>query len=339
MKKRGESRRPTLKDVAALAGVSPITVSRAIRDPSLVSASLRSRIASSIQQIDYTVDQNASALASSRTNVLAVMIPSITNAVFADVLRGAYDAVEDSHFQIQIANFRYSPEQEERMLRLFLSQKAAALILTGVDQTEAARALLRECGRPVVQIMDAAATPIDMAVGFSHFDAGRALAQRMLGLGYRRIGYIAARLDPRTLRRIAGYQDALAEIGVRDQTLIASTPASSSMALGRNLFRELHARRPDIDAVMANNDDLALGALFECQRSGLRVPDDIGVAGFNDLEAAAAVYPSLTTVSTPRYEIGRRAVEMAVAAIEGAPIPAKSIDLGFSVRIRESTRR
>ena len=332
------TRRPTLKDVAALAGVSPITVSRAIREPGRVSPDLRQRIERTIHKLDYVPDQNASALASTRTNVIGVLIPSLTNIVFADVLRGMYDAVENSPFQIQIANTRYSPLEEERMLRVFLTQRPAAVIMTGIDQTGASRDLLARCDRPVVQIMEKTADPVDMLVGFSHFEASRALTRHMLSVGYRRIGYLAARLDPRTQRRIQGYQDALREAGCADPKLLTATPASSSMTLGRDMFRDLFGRHPDVDAVLCNNDDLAFGALFECQRSGIRVPDQVGIAGFNDIEGTAITCPSLTTVRTPRYEIGRQAIEMAIAAVGGLPAASKSVDLGYEIMPRESTR-
>lgn len=338
MRKAGQDRRPTLKDVAALAGVSPITVSRALREPQRVSPALRARIETSIRKIDYTPDQNASALASSRTNVLAVMIPSLTNAVFTDVLRGVYDGVNATPYQIQIANYRYSPLEEERMLRVFLSQRPAALIMTGVDQTETARDLMAKCGRPVVQMMETAPDVVDMSVGFSHYDASRSLANRMIAAGYRRIGFLGARLDPRSLRRIAGYKDALRDAGLFDDSLLTVTPAPSSIACGRDIFRDLIARRPDIDAVMCVNDDIAFGVLFECQRAGVAVPARLGVAGFNDLDGAAVTYPSLTTVRTPRYQIGRKAVEMAIDAIEGRDIVDKRFDLGFELLMRESTR-
>jgi LacI family gluconate utilization system Gnt-I transcriptional repressor len=338
LRRAGKERRPTLKDVAAMAGVSPITVSRAIREPQRVSADLRERIESSIRKIDFMLDPNASALASSRTNVLAVMIPSLTNIVFADVMRGIYDAVEHTPYQIQIANTRYSAVEEERMLRIFLSQRPAALIMTGIDQTPAARELLARSGRPIVQMMETSPDPVDMAVGFSHYDAGRAITRHMIAAGHRRIGFIGARLDPRSVRRIQGYKDALQAEGLADDALLNVTHAPSSISLGGDLFRELLARRPDLDAVMCVNDDLAFGALYECQRAGVAVPGRIGVAGFNDLDGAAVAYPSLTTVRTPRYAMGRKAVEMAIAAIEGKPIPERQIDLGFEIQARDSTR-
>ena len=210
--------------------------------------------------------------------------------------------------------------------------------MTGIDQTDASRDLMAKCGRPIVQIMEPSADPIDMAVGFSHYDASRALAAHLIAAGHRRIGFLAARLDPRSLRRIQGYKDALSQEGLADETLMTVTPAPSSTALGRDLFRDLLARRPDIDAVMCVNDDVAFGVLFECQRAGIAVPGRIGVAGFNDLDGAAVIYPSLTTVKTPRYQIGRKAVEMAIAAIEGVDIPQRRIDLGFEIQARESTR-
>ena len=198
--------RPTIADVAKLAGVGAITVSRALREPGLVSEDLRRQIAAAVKTLGYVPDTNARALASARANVVGVLVPSLTNNVFADVVRGIYDGLSDTDFQIQIGNTHYSGMEEERLLKVFLGQRPAALIVSGIDQTPAARRLLDGAGCPVVQIMETAPDPIDMMIGFSHLEGGRVATQHLIDVGYRRIGFIGARMDPRSQRRLAGYR-------------------------------------------------------------------------------------------------------------------------------------
>lgn len=328
----------TIADVAARAEVSPITVSRALREPARVSEPLRRRIDAAVRALNYVPDQHARALASARTNVVGVLVPSLTNTVFADVLRGIHDRAGKTDLQVQFANTRYSPLEEERLIRLFLSQSPAALIVVGIDQTQAGAKLLRAAELPVVQIMELGPEPFDMMVGFSQFGAGRAMTEHLLGAGYRRIAFLAARLDPRSNRRMAGYRAVMAEAGLADDSLMVQTKAPSSVQVGCELLREIMARRPDIDAVFCNNDDIALGALFECQRLGIAVPEHLGVAGFNDFEMSAAAEPPITSVATERYAMGVTAMDMIAKSIIGEPPEHKVVDLGFHLCPRASTR-
>jgi len=200
---RRSSGRPTIADVAKLAGVAAITVSRALRDPSLVSAELRAQIDTAVVQLGYAPDPNARALASSRADVIGVLVPSLTNIVFADTVRGIYDELGESPLQILMGNTHYSPCEEERLVRMFLSQRPSALIVSGIDQTDTTRKLLETAGCPVVQIMEIGEDPVDMLVGFSHFEGGKTATNHLLEAGYRRIGFIGARMDPRSQRRLA----------------------------------------------------------------------------------------------------------------------------------------
>ncbi|MFH1804918.1 MAG: LacI family DNA-binding transcriptional regulator [Pseudomonadota bacterium] len=338
-RKRRGGGRPTIADVAARAGVSTITVSRALRDPHKVSETLRDRIDQAVRALDYVPDSHASALASARTNVLGVVVPSLTNNVFSDTLRAIYDGLEGGPLRVQLGNSRYSAAEEERLLRIFLSQRPCALIVAGNDQTPAAREMLENADCPVVQIMEVSPDPVDMMVGFSHFEGGRAAGAHLIAQGYRHIGFLGARMDPRTKRRQAGFAQAMKDAGMYDPALIMTTATSSSVALGAWLLRDLRQKRADLDAVFCNNDDLALGALFECQRSGISVPDEFGISGFNDLEMMAAAFPTLTSVRTDRYGIGLRAVEMIRACLDGHPPARKILDLGFAVQARQSTAR
>jgi LacI family gluconate utilization system Gnt-I transcriptional repressor len=336
-RKTTKSGKIRLTEVAKLAGVSPITASRFFRNPEALSLAKRERVDSAVKELGYVPNLAARALASHRTEVIGVVIPSLTNNVFADVLRGIYDSLEGSRYSIQLANTRYSILQEERLLRLFRAQKPAGLIVTGINQTADSRTILESMNCPVAQIMEIGDAPVDMMVGFSHYDASSAAISHILAQSRRRIGFLGARMDPRVQRRFEGYRDAMKAASLYDPNLIVTTSVPTTVTLGGTLFADLVARAPDIDAVFCVNDDLALGVLFECQRRRISVPRDLAIVGFNDLEFMASAVPSLTSVRTNRYEMGRHAVTMVIDAIEGRRPEVPVLDLGFQLMVRESS--
>jgi LacI family gluconate utilization system Gnt-I transcriptional repressor len=338
-RKRTKAGKIRLTEVAKLAGVSPITASRFFRTPEAVSVGKRERVESAARELGYVPNLAARALASQRTEVIGVLIPSLTNNVFSDVLRGIYDVLDGSRYSIQLANTRYSILQEERLLRLFLAQKPAGLIVTGINQTPDSRAILEEVDCPVVQIMEIGPRPVDMMIGFSHFDASKAAISHLLERGYRRIGFLGARMDPRVQRRLEGYTAAMNEAALFDPRLVVTTAVPTSVTLGGTLFADLLAKAPDIEAVFCVNDDLALGALFECKRRHMAVPGQMAIVGFNDLEFMSSSVPTLTSVRTNRYEMGRNAATMVIETLEGRRPEEAVVDLGFSVMERQSSVR
>jgi len=330
-------RRMTLNDVAALAGVSAVTVSRALRRPEMVSEDLRQRIDAAVAELGYIPNQLASALASSRTHRIGVIVPSLTNGLFGDLLRAVHDVFLPAGFQVLVLNSGYVAGREEKAIATMLGQHPEALIVTGIDQTEASRRMLEQAAIPVVQTMELADTPIDINIGLSQREAGYAATKFLIDLGHREIGQISVPLDARARQRLVGYHRAIAEAGLKPMT--TSIERASSFPLGAQLFGELHERHPAMTAVFAGNDNLALGALFECHRRGIRVPEDMSIIGFNDLEFSETAYPSLTTVATPRYEIGLKSAEVLMEIIRGSgrrPREAR-IDLGFRLVERQST--
>src|SRR3954469_23268586 len=206
-RKRTRSGKIRLAEGAKLAGVSPITASRFFRNPEALSVSKREAVAAAGKELGYVPNLAARALASHRTEVIGVVIPSLTNNVFADVLRGIYDSSEGSRYSIQLANTRYSILQEEKLLQLFRAQKPAGLIVTGINQTAESRAILESMNCPVTQIMEIGDAPGDMMVGFSHYDASLAAISHILAQGRRRIGFLGARMHPRVQRRLDGYRE------------------------------------------------------------------------------------------------------------------------------------
>lgn len=336
---RKSPRRVTLADVAREVGASTITVSRALRRPEMVSEGLRQRISAAVADLGYLPDPAARALASRRSDVIGVIIPSVTNSVFADVLSGLYDTVGGTPYNVQLGNTRYRPEIEEQLIRIFLSQRPAGLIVAGIDQTDSSRRLLESADCPVVQIMELASDPVDMLVGFSHRAAARAATEHLLDRGYTAPTFLGARMDPRSERRLQGFRDALDAVGMSTEGRELTTTEPSSVHLGGALLDRHRARAPGTDAVFCNNDDLALGAAFAAQRAGLKVGRDIGICGFNDLEVMAAAHPSITSVRTFRRQMGETAALRVLDHLGGKETGPRVVDLSYKLIPRSSTDR
>jgi LacI family gluconate utilization system Gnt-I transcriptional repressor len=342
----GKSRsgnRLTLKDVAEKAGVSPITVSRVVNGYEGVRANVREKVAAAITDLGYIPNRSASVLASSKSKLIGVLIPSLSNVVFNDVLRGIYDIAVPAHYQVLLSNTHYSPLEEERAIRTILGQSPEGLIITGGDQTDETKAMLKASGVPVAQMMDKVDKPIDINVGFSHYEAGAAVAQSLLDKSYTKIGFIGARMDPRTCDRLAGFKSVLAAANCLELTRVITNPKPSSVAMGATLFKELMAKTEgDCDAVFCCNDDLALGALHECKKMHISVPDKFGVCGYNDIEMAAYAEPPLSSVRVNRYNMGSKSMELILERINQGDTntsPSSNyINTGFELVMRKSTR-
>lgn len=271
--------------------------------------------------------------------LLGVAIPSLNNAVFTDILRGICDEAAKHSYRVLIVDTHYSDLEEARMVRTLLAQSLDAIIVTGGEQTDLCRKTLKAAQLPVVQIMETLTDPIDMNVGFSHWQAGYEVAKYLMEEGYSRIGFIGAQMDVRAMRRMQGFKTALEENGKYWKNFVVNTPDPSSVGAGVELFKELMASTNDmIEAVFCANDDLALGALFESTRMGMRIPDDMGICGFNDIEASRYTTPSLTSVSVNRYEMGVKTVELIMNRLQGKIYGQKIVDVGFEIRKRASTQ-
>jgi len=341
--KSRSANRVTLKDVAKKAGVSAITVSRVVNEYAGVREQVRKKVAAAISDIGYIPNRSASALASSRSKLIGVLIPSLSNVVFNEVLSGIYAIAGPENYQVLLADTHYSPIEEERSIRTLLGQSPDGLIITGGEQTDAAKAMLKKSGIPVAQIMDKVKSPIDINVGFSHFEAGAAVAQSLLAKSYSKIGFIGARMDPRTCERLAGFESVLSAADCLNPKLVITNPQPSSVAMGATLFRELMAvSEGECDAVFCCNDDLALGALHECKKMHISVPNKFGVCGFNDIEMAAYAEPALSSVNVNRYNMGSRAMELILERLDNqkanTDTSSKYIDTGFKLLMRKSTR-
>lgn len=323
-----------------MAGVSAVTVSRALRRPEMVSAALRERVDAAVRELAYVPDVAASRLASARTHSIGVIVSSLTNGVFADYLRALHNTLLPAGFQVVIFSTRYSSTEEEKVIATLIGQHPEAIIIAGIDQTPHARRLLEHSGVPVVQTFELTDDPIDINVGLSQRQAGYEATRFLIERGHRRIGYIAARLDARAHARLAGYTRAMTEAGLDTDGLVATTPRPSAVGVGGELLGAILQHHAGLEALFCCDDNLALGALFECQRRAIPVPEQISIIGFNDLEFAASAHPPLSSVATPRYDMGRLAAEIVMKVIETGERPAeRRIDVGFSIRERGSTSR
>jgi LacI family gluconate utilization system Gnt-I transcriptional repressor len=336
-RRRRPSGRITLQDVARSAGVSPITASRALRGERGVAGDLVGRVKAAAAELGYVPDPAARALASQRGTQVPVMVPLLSNALFVDVVEAVHRELLPHGYQPLIGVTHYDPIQEEQLLRGYLAHRPAGLLLTGFDRTEAARQMVAAAGIPCVFLMELTTAPGVHCVGFSQHDASYAIVRHLLGRGRRRVAFIAAQLDPRTLQRAEGYRHGLREAGLYDARLELLSPQPSSMQLGGELFKDLLRSRPDVDAICFCNDDLAQGGLLAALRLGVAVPQQIAVAGFNDLSGSDQMLPPLTTVRTPRRAVGEAGARTLLALLRGDPSVTTRTDLGFELVVRGST--
>jgi LacI family gluconate utilization system Gnt-I transcriptional repressor len=336
-RKRRHSGRVTLSTVAQAAGVSPITASRALRGERSVAADLVERVKQAADQLGYVPDPAARALASQRSTQVPVLVPLLSNALFVDVLEAVHRTLLPHGYQTLIGVTHYEPVEEEQLLRSYLAHRPAGLLLTGFDRTEAARALIAASGVPCVHLMELTSAPGVHCVGFSQIDAGCAITEHLLQRGHRRIAFVAAQLDPRTMQRAEGYRRCLRQHGVYDARLELLSPQPSSMRLGGELLEDLLRTRPEVDAVFFCNDDLAQGGLLAALRLKIAVPGRIAVAGFNDLSGSDQMVPALTTVRTPRRAIGEASAQMLLGLMRGETPARNAIDLGFELMVRDSS--
>lgn len=329
--------RVTLADVAQAAGVSPITVSRALRGERAVDPVLVSRVQAAAAQLGYVPDPAARALASRHGSHVAVLIPALSNALFVDLVEAVQRELRPAHFQTLIGITHYDPGEEEQLLREQLLHRPAGLIVTGFERSPAARALIAHSGVPCVHVMETGDGPGVFSVGFSQQEAGATLTRHLLSRGRRRIAFAAAQLDARTLQRRQGWRTALQAAGLSPEGWEWLNPAPSSLALGGQMLAQIVAERPEVDAVFFCNDDLAQGALLAALRLGIAVPQRLAMVGFNDLTGSDQMLPPLTTVRTPRSAIGTEAARMLLALMRGEAPARHSIDLGFELVVRGSS--
>jgi len=325
----------TLHDVAKLAGVAPITASRALNSPAQVSEVVRKKVADAIARTGYVPNILAGGLASARSRLVAAVVPTIAGPVFLETVQSLTGALAESGYQLMLGQSGYAGNREDALLGAIIGRRPDGIVLTGIMHSAEGRKRLLGAGIPVVETWDLTPTPIDMLVGFSHVDVGRTVAQFLHGKGRRRLAVVAGN-DERAKRRQDAFESTAAGLGL-DPVQAVVVPAPTTLRSGRAALVQLMASGAGVDAVFCSSDLLALGVLTEAQALGIAVPERLAIVGFGDLEFAADLHPALTTVRIDGTAIGRQAARFIVERAEGRSVEPRVVDIGFSIVERGTT--
>jgi LacI family gluconate utilization system Gnt-I transcriptional repressor len=320
----------TVTDVARVAGVSPITVSRALSAPERLSAKTLERVRSAVRSTGYVPNLLAGGLRSAKSRLVAAVVPTVAGPVFLDTIQALTDALDARGYQLMLGQSGYRHSREDALLDAIIGRRPAGLVLTGLMHSAEGRRRLVASGIPVVETWDLTPKPIDMLVGFSHERIGEAAAQFLLQRGRRHPAIISGN-DPRAVRRTEGFTGASRSVVPVEWVDAPTTLESGRAGLGRLLDRVSH-----IDAIFCSSDLLALGVITEASVRGLAIPGELAVVGFGDLQLLAGVAPSITTVRIDGKRMGRLAAELIIERAEGRRVAQRVIDVGFSIIERAS---
>lgn len=329
----------TLRDVAKLAGVAPITASRALNTPDAVSPEVLKKVRDAVASTGYVPNMLAGGLASNRSRLVAAVVPTVSGPVFLETVQSLTEALAERGYQLMLGQSGYAESREDALLEAIIGRRPDGVVLTGIMRSPEGRRRLLASGIPVVETWDLTPNPIDMLVGFSHEAIGKAVADYLAGRGRRRVASIHGN-DERAMRRHRAFGEAVAALGIAGNNKglppAVVVPAPTTLGSGRSALRKLLEQAPDTDAVFCSSDLLALGVLTEAQASGIRIPEDLAVIGFGDLGFARDLHPALTTVRIDGTAIGRTAAQLIIERVNGRRPEQPVRDLGFSIVERES---
>ncbi|MEP2027280.1 MAG: LacI family DNA-binding transcriptional regulator [Paracoccaceae bacterium] len=328
-KKRG-SERVSLADVALAAGVSKMTASRVLNNTTGFSDKTRVRVLEEVKRLGYVQNRLAAAFSShGKSTFVGVSIPDLGNEVFTQVLEGIERKLNSAGYQAVLCVSQYDHKAIEEWIETVLSWQPAGLIITGRNHTPTTRKLLKSGGVPVVEIWDLNSAPLDMNVGINHYDSGYAMGQHMVGLGNSRLGYIGTHHDSAhsAAARFRGWKAAVEDGGgsILHSHVLQDTPGFYAGYYGTEQFLKSCG---DVDALYYQNDNMAAGGLMFVTSKQLRVPEDIGIAGWGDLPVGAILPKRLTTIHVPNLRLGQKAAEQLMRSISGEPF-ADVVDVGF----------
>ncbi len=330
-------RRPasvTVHDVARIAGVSAMTVSRAVNTPESVPAKTLANVRSAIAKTGYVPNLLAGGLRSNKSRLVAALVPSLAGPVFNETVQALTSALNERGYQLMLGQSGYAESREDDLLGAIIGRRPDGIVLTGITHSAETHRRLRASGVPVVETWDLTPTPIDMLVGFSHTAIADAVCRRFHAAGRRRLAVIGAD-DDRALRRSRSFVATALSLGLAEPA-VYQVPAPTTLGSGRRGLQALLAQTPKLDGVFCSSDMLALGVLTEAQASRIDVPGRLAVIGFGDLDFARDLHPALTTVRIDGTRIGREAARCIVDRAEGRAVPERVIDIGFELVERAS---
>jgi LacI family transcriptional regulator, gluconate utilization system Gnt-I transcriptional repressor len=329
----------TLKDVSKAAGLSLITVSRALRQPQTVHADTRAKVHRAIDEIGYVPNLAARSLVSQRSDMVGVVVPILTSSLFADLTHGIANVLHQNNMQMLIAVSERSTEREAEAVRTFVARQADAIIVTGFTHSPACEKLLRQFGGPVVETWNLGHAPIDLSVGYDNKAASADMTRYLIDKGYRRIAMVGGAFennDQATDRR-DGFLDAMKMAGlpIADDFII-SVPNPTTMEMGGEVMLRLMDRPDPPDAVFFQAELPAHGAMMACMSRGISIPEDVAIAGFGDLRLSALLPVPLTTVHIRAEEIGTCAAQMVIDRLADDVTLGPVQDIGYEIMARQS---
>lgn len=324
----------TLESVAHVAGVSAITVSRALNHPDQVAPDTLERINQAIAQTGYVPNLLAGGLASNRSRLIAAIVPTIANLVYAETIQHFSQHVRNAGYQVLLGESGYLQDTEEHLVSAILSRRPDAIFLTGINHSADCRRRLLAARIPIVETWDVTPTPLDIVVGFSHEQVGQAVADYLYGRGYRKFAIVSAD-DPRAVIRYRSFEATLGRHGITGIPA-GVVPAVSSLQRGRQGLALLLSQGFKDGVIFCSSDTLAQGVLAEAQCRGLAVPGDLAVFGFGDQNFAAHTCPALTTVRIDRPSMGKRAADALLARLQDQPVPENVVNVGFQIISRQT---
>lgn len=330
----------TLRDIAKLAGVAPITASRALNTPAAVSPAVLERVRDAVQRTGYVPNMLAGGLASKRSRLVAAVVPTITGSVFLEMVQSLTQSLASAGYQLMLGQSGYEDSREDELLEAIIGRRPDGVVLTGIMRSPQGRLRLLASGIPVVETWDMTDTPIDMLVGFSHEQIGVAVAQFLHSRGRRRVATISAN-DERAVRRNKAFSTMAIQLGMAQAGAVEVptfiVPAPTSIGSGRSGLRELLERHPTVDALFCSSDLMALGVMIEAHAQGIAIPDRLAIIGLGDLSFSRDLDPPLTSVRIDGTAIGRIAAQFIVERAEERLVTEPVRDIGFSIIERGST--
>ncbi|MGB9984924.1 MULTISPECIES: LacI family DNA-binding transcriptional regulator [unclassified Herbaspirillum] len=330
----------TLRDVAQLAGVAPITASRALNTPSAVSPKVLQKVREAVEKTGYVPNLLAGGLASNKSRLVAVVVPTVIGPVFQEIVHTLTETLAAAGYQVMLGQSGYENSREDALLEAIIGRRPDGVVLTGIMRSAEARKRLLASGIPVVETWDLTPTPIDMLVGFSHEAIGREVARYLHQRGRKKVAVVGGR-DERSQRRMQSFAQEAVALGMNDGQGAAALPmyhviAPTTLGQGRRGLADLLQQQPDTDAIFCSSDLLALGVMIEAQSRGIAIPGQLAVVGFGDLEFSRDLQPRLTTVRIDGTGIGQRAARFIIDRAAGIEVAERIIDVGFSIIQRES---
>jgi LacI family gluconate utilization system Gnt-I transcriptional repressor len=325
----------TLDAVAAAARVSSATVSRFFNSPDMLSARTAARVRAAVKNIGYIPNLLAGGLASSRSRLVAATIPEISQSIFSSTIQSLTDSLAEEGYSVMLGLTGSADENVQRQLLSIIGRRPDGIILTGTMLDTAARKQLKRTGIPTIETWDLPENPIDLVVGFSHQAVGETVARRALSVGRRRALVVSA-TGVRALARAHSFARTMIAAGAREPTMLTITSPTTYGRARRAVATHLEQGPQKTDVIVCSSDWGAHGVLDELRHRGICVPDDIAVIGFGDLDFAADLNPSLTTVKIDGTVIGKHAARFLMLRARRERISQPFVDIGFSLMVRES---